>query len=32
LSLASVVVDLRVTQMVNLVQGVHAVLPYGAIA
>ena len=31
LALASVVVDLRVTQMVNLVQGVHAVLPYGAI-
>lgn len=32
LALASVVVDLRVTQMVNLVQGVHAVLPHGAIA
>lgn len=32
LALASVVVDLRVTQVVNLVQGVHAVLPHGAIA
>lgn len=31
LALASVVVDLRVTQMVNGVRGVHAVLPHGAI-
>jgi acetamidase/formamidase len=31
LALASVVVDLRVTQMVNGVKGVHAVLPHGAI-
>lgn len=31
LSLASVVVDLRVTQVVNQVRGVHAVLPHGAI-
>jgi acetamidase/formamidase len=29
--LASVVVDLRVTQLVNGVLGVHAVLPHGAI-
>jgi acetamidase/formamidase len=32
LALASVVVDLRVTQMVNDIVGVHAVLPHGAIA
>lgn len=31
LALASLVVDLRVTQMVNGVSGVHAVLPPGAI-
>jgi acetamidase/formamidase len=31
LAFASVVVDLRVTQMVNGVRGVHAVLPHGAI-
>jgi acetamidase/formamidase len=31
LALASVVVDLRVTQVVNGVRGVHAVLPHGAI-
>lgn len=31
LALASVVVDLRVTQLVNGVKGVHAVLPHGAI-
>jgi acetamidase/formamidase len=31
LALASVVVDLRVTQVVNGVLGVHAVLPDGAI-
>ncbi|HEU0163720.1 MAG TPA: acetamidase/formamidase family protein [Thermomicrobiales bacterium] len=31
LALASVVVDLRVTQIVNGVRGVHAVLPHGAI-
>ena len=31
LGLASVVVDLRVTQVVNQVVGVHAVLPHGAI-
>jgi acetamidase/formamidase len=31
LALASVVVDLRVTQLVNGVRGVHAVLPDGAI-
>ena len=30
-ALASVAVDLRVTQVVNGVKGVHAVLPYGAI-
>jgi acetamidase/formamidase len=32
LALASLVVDLRVTQVVNGVQGVHAVLPHGALA
>jgi acetamidase/formamidase len=31
LALASVVVDLRVTQVVNGVCGVHAVLPHGAV-
>jgi acetamidase/formamidase len=31
LALASVVVDLRVTQVVNQVVGVHAVLPWGAL-
>lgn len=31
LALASVAADLRVTQIVNAVQGVHAVLPHGAI-
>jgi acetamidase/formamidase len=31
LALASLLVDLRVTQMVNDVRGVHAVLPHGAI-
>lgn len=31
LGLASVVVDLRITQMVNGVHGVHAVLPHGAL-
>lgn len=31
LALASVTVDLRVTQVVNGVKGVHAVLPHGAI-
>jgi acetamidase/formamidase len=30
-SLASVVVDLRITQIVNGVQGVHAILPNGAV-
>jgi acetamidase/formamidase len=30
-ALASVVVDLRITQIVNTVKGVHAVLPHGAI-
>jgi acetamidase/formamidase len=32
LALASVVVDVRVTQMVNGVRGVHAMLPHGAIS
>ena len=32
LSLASLVVHLRVTQMVNGVRGVHAVLPHGALS
>jgi len=31
LALASLLVDLRVTQIVNSVMGVHAVLPHGAI-
>lgn len=31
LGLASVVVDLRITQIVNGVRGVHAVLPHGAL-
>ena len=30
-ALASVAIDLRVTQVVNQVQGVHAVLPHGAL-
>ena len=32
LALASVLVDLRITQVVNGVRGVHAVLPHGALA
>ena len=32
LALASLVVDLRITQIVNGTRGVHAVLPDGAIA
>jgi acetamidase/formamidase len=31
LALASLVVDLRVTQLVNGVRGVHAVLPHDAV-
>lgn len=31
LGIASAVVDLRITQMVNRVKGVHAVLPHGAL-
>lgn len=31
LALASVAVDLRITQIVNTTQGVHAVLPHGAL-
>jgi acetamidase/formamidase len=31
MALASVVVDLRVTQVANQVFGAHAVLPHGAI-
>ncbi len=31
LALASLVVDLRVTQIVNQVRGVHALLPHGAL-
>jgi acetamidase/formamidase len=31
LALASLIVDLRITQVVNGVCGVHAVLPHGAI-
>ena len=31
LALASLAVDLRITQMVNGVRGVHAVLPHNAI-
>jgi acetamidase/formamidase len=31
LAMASLVVDLRITQIVNGVMGVHAVLPDGAI-
>jgi acetamidase/formamidase len=31
LALASVCVDMRITQMVNQVRGVHAVLPHGAL-
>jgi acetamidase/formamidase len=30
-ALASLAVDLRITQIVNGVKGVHAVLPHGAI-
>jgi len=30
-ALASIFVDLRITQIVNFVKGVHAVLPHGAI-
>jgi acetamidase/formamidase len=30
-ALASVAVDLRITQVVNGVKGVHAILPHGAI-
>ncbi len=30
--LASLVVDLRITQVVNQVRGVHALLPHGAVA
>ena len=30
-ALASLVVDLRITQIVNGVRGVHAVLPHGAL-
>jgi acetamidase/formamidase len=32
LALASLVVDLRITQVVNGVRGVHAILPHGALA
>jgi acetamidase/formamidase len=32
IALASLVVDLRVTQVVNGVSGVHAVLPHGAVS
>ncbi|HEY7033201.1 MAG TPA: acetamidase/formamidase family protein [Thermomicrobiales bacterium] len=32
LALASLLVDLRITQVVNGVRGVHAVLPHGAVA
>ncbi|WP_374049793.1 hypothetical protein [Neobacillus sp. PS3-34] len=31
LALASVAVDLRITQVVNGVKGVHAILPHGSI-
>jgi acetamidase/formamidase len=31
LALASVVVDLRITQIANGVHGVHAVLPHGSV-
>jgi acetamidase/formamidase len=31
LALASLVVDMRITQIVNQVRGVHAVLPHGTI-
>jgi acetamidase/formamidase len=31
LALASLVVDLRITQVVNGVRGVHAILPHGAL-
>ena len=32
LALASVAVDMRITQMVNQVRGVHALLPHGALS
>jgi acetamidase/formamidase len=32
LAMASVIVDLRITQIVNQIRGVHAVLPHRAIA
>ena len=32
LAMASVIVDLRISQIVNQIRGVHAVLPHGAIA
>jgi acetamidase/formamidase len=32
LALASILVDMRITQLVNGVRGVHAVLPHGALA
>ena len=31
MALASLVVDMRITQIVNQVRGVHAVLPHGAV-
>lgn len=31
LAMASLLVDMRITQIVNQVKGVHAVLPHGAI-
>jgi len=31
LALASLVVDMRITQIVNGIRGVHAVLPHGSI-
>jgi acetamidase/formamidase len=31
LALASLVVDMRITQIVNQVRGVHAILPHGAL-
>jgi acetamidase/formamidase len=31
MALASLLVDLRVTQVVNGVRGIHAVLPHGAL-
>ena len=32
LAMASVIVELRITQIVNQIRGVHAVLPHKAIA